>query len=65
MEPQNKTTDLAGLRIDRREGPAGRRFLWPAVATAAVVAIAFALIWARRSGGVALRAPEVTTTGSC
>jgi RND family efflux transporter MFP subunit len=62
MEPQNKTADLTGLRIDREERPGSRRFLFPAVATAAVVAVALALIWARRSGGVSLRSPEVTTT---
>ncbi len=62
MEPQNKTADLTGLRIDRDEVPAGRRLLWPAAATVALVAIALLIIWVRRSGGVALRAPEVTAT---
>ncbi len=62
MEPQNKTADLTGLRIDRDEVPAGRRFLWPAAATVALAALALLIVWARRSGGVALRAPEVTAT---
>jgi RND family efflux transporter MFP subunit len=61
MEPLNKTADLGALRIERGEGP-GRRFLFPAIATAIVVALAAAFLWVRARGGLALRAPEVTIT---
>ena len=37
-EPQNKTADLSGLRIDREEPRSPRRFLYPVVATAAHLA---------------------------
>jgi RND family efflux transporter MFP subunit len=62
MEPLNRTTDLSALRIDREHSPGGRRLVWPIVATLIVVAVAALLVWARRSGGVTIRAPEVTTT---
>src|SRR5512143_1088853 len=62
MEPLNKTADLTGLRIDRDEPPRGRRLLWVVLATVLVVGVAAVLIWARRSGSVTLRPPEVTTT---
>ena len=62
MEPLNKTADLSALRIDRDEPPRGRRLLWVVVATALAVGVAAVLIWARRSGSVTLRPPEVTTT---
>jgi RND family efflux transporter MFP subunit len=61
-EPQNKTADLTGLRIERDDTPSPRRFLYPALATAAVVAIVAVFLAVRGTGGVALRAPEVTTT---
>jgi len=61
-DPQNKTADLTGLRIERDEGPSPRRFLYPILATVAVVAIGAVYLSARAKGGVALRAPEVTTT---
>jgi HlyD family secretion protein len=62
MEPLNKTADLSGLRIEREAPPRGRRLLWAALGTVLAVAVAALLIWARRSGGLTLRAPEVTTT---
>lgn len=62
MEPLNKTADLTGLRIEREAPPRGRRLLWAALGTVLAVAAAALLIWVRRSGGVTLRAPEVTTT---
>ncbi|MFI5180507.1 MAG: efflux RND transporter periplasmic adaptor subunit [Thermoanaerobaculia bacterium] len=62
MEPLNKTADLTGLRIDRDQTPGGRRLVWPIAATLLVVAVAGIIFWARRSGGVTIRAPEVTTT---
>ncbi len=62
MEPLNKTADLTGLRIEPEAPSRGRRLLWAAVGTASAVAVALLLIWVRRSGGVTLRAPEVTTT---
>ena len=62
MEPLNKTADLSALRIDREEPPRGRRLLWAAVATGLLAAVALLLVWGRRSGGVTLRPPEVTTT---
>jgi RND family efflux transporter MFP subunit len=61
-EPLNKTADLSGLRIDRERSPGGRRLVWPVVATLLVAASAAFLVWARRSGGVTIRPPEVTTT---
>jgi RND family efflux transporter MFP subunit len=61
-EPQNKTADLTGLRIERDEGRPPRRFLYPALATFAVVAIVGVFLSVRARGGVALRSPEVTTT---
>jgi RND family efflux transporter MFP subunit len=61
-EPQNKTADLTGLRIERDDTPSPRRFLYPALATVAVVAIVAVFLSIRATGGVALRAPEVTTT---
>lgn len=62
MEPLNKTADLTGLRIEREAPPRGRRLLWATLGTVLAVAVAALLIWVRRSGGVTLRAPEVTTT---
>jgi HlyD family secretion protein len=62
MEPLNKTADLTGLRIEPEAPSRGRRLLWAAVGTALAVVVALLLIWAQRSGGVTLRAPEVTTT---
>ena len=62
MEPLNKTADLTGLRIEQEAPPRGRRLLWAGAATLLAVAVALLLIWARRSGSVTLRAPEVTTT---
>jgi len=62
MEPLNKTADLTALRIDRDRPPGGRRLVWPVVATLLVVAVAALILWARRSGGVTIRPPEVTTT---
>ncbi|MGE5345619.1 MAG: efflux RND transporter periplasmic adaptor subunit [Acidithiobacillales bacterium] len=62
MEPLNKTADLTGLRIEPEAPSRGRRLLWVAVGTALAVSVALLLIWAERSGGVTLRAPEVTTT---
>jgi RND family efflux transporter MFP subunit len=61
-EPQNKTADLTGLRIERDETPSPRRFLYPVLATVAVIAIGAVYLSVRSKGGVALRAPEVTTT---
>jgi RND family efflux transporter MFP subunit len=61
MEPLNKTADLSALKIDRGDEPRSRRLLWAGVATLCVAAAA-ALFFLSRSGGVALRAPEVTTT---
>jgi HlyD family secretion protein len=62
MEPQNKTADLTGLRIEPDVPSRGRRLAWVGVATVLAVAAALFLIWVRRSGGLTLRAPEVTTT---
>src|SRR5512139_3839530 len=62
MDPQNKTADLSGLKIDRDEAPSPRRFVYPALATAAVIVIVAVFLSVRAKGGVALRAPEVTTT---
>ena len=61
-EPLNKTADLTALRIDRDHPPGGRRLVWPVLATLLVVAAAALILWARRSGGVTIRPPEVTTT---
>lgn len=61
MEPVNKSADLTGLRIDRGGEPRSRRFLWAAVATACVAAVAV-LFFLGRSRGIALRPPEVATT---
>src|SRR5512143_2443205 len=61
-EPQNKTADLTGLKIDREDAPSPRRFLYPILATVAVVAIGAVFLSVRAKGGVALRAPEVATT---
>jgi RND family efflux transporter MFP subunit len=61
MEPLNKSADLSALRIEREEGPGGRRFIFPALATICVVLVG-AFFFTRTRGGVALRAPEVTTT---
>jgi RND family efflux transporter MFP subunit len=61
MEPLNKSADLSALRIDRREGPGARRFLYPAVATLCVVLVGV-FFFVRARGGVAFRPAEVTTT---
>ncbi len=61
-EPQNKTADLSGLRIERDESPSPRRFLYPVLATILVIAIGGVYLSVRAKGGVAFRAPEVTTT---
>ena len=61
MEPLNKSADLSALKIDRAEEPRSRRFLWAGVATLCVAAVALLFLLAR-SKGLALRAPEVTTT---
>jgi RND family efflux transporter MFP subunit len=61
MEPLNKSADLSALKIDRAEEPGSRRFLWAGVATLCVAAVAL-LFFLARSKGVALRAPEITTT---
>lgn len=62
MEPANKTVDLSALKIDRESRPDRARWVFPLVATLVVVAVAIALIRARSSGALALRAPEVATT---
>jgi HlyD family secretion protein len=61
MDPLNKSADLSGLRIDHESGSGGRRLLYPALATVCVALVAIAFVVKSR-GGVALRAPEVTTT---
>jgi RND family efflux transporter MFP subunit len=61
MEPLNKSADLSALKIDRAEEPGSRRFVWAGVATLCVAAVVL-LFFLARSKGVALRAPEVTTT---
>ena len=61
MEPVNKSADLTGLRIERTDEPRSRRLLWATVATLCVAAVAV-LFFVSRTGGVALRAPEVSTT---
>ena len=61
MEPLNKSADLSALKIDRADEPRSRRILWAGVATVCVAAVAVLFLLAR-SGGVALRAPEVATT---
>ena len=61
MEPLNKSADLSALKIDRAEEHPSRRLLWAGVATLCVAAVVFLFFFAR-SKGVALRAPEVTTT---
>jgi len=61
MEPLNKSADLSALKIDRAEEPGSRRLVWAGVATLCVAAVVF-LFFLARSKGVALRAPEVTTT---
>jgi RND family efflux transporter MFP subunit len=63
MEPQNRNVDLSALRIDRSVRTGGAtRFLFPAIATLIVVAIALAVIYARSTGAVSFRTPEVSTT---
>jgi len=61
MEPLNKSADLSALKIDRAEEPRSRRLLWAGVATVCVCS-AVLLFFLARSKGLALRAPEVTTT---
>jgi RND family efflux transporter MFP subunit len=61
MDPLNKSADLSALRIERESGPGRRRFLYPALATLCVALVAVFII-TRSRGGMALRAPEVTTT---
>jgi RND family efflux transporter MFP subunit len=61
MEPLNKSADLGALKIERDDEPRSRRFLWAAVATASVAAVAI-LFFLGRSGSVVLRPPEVATT---
>src|SRR5450759_616922 len=61
MDPLNKSADLSALRIERETGPGRRRFLYLAFATLCVTLVAVFFI-ARSRGGMALRAPEVTTT---
>jgi len=61
MEPLNKSADLSALRIDRQSGAGPRRYLYPAIATLCVAG-AGVLLFTRARGGVAFRAPEVTTT---
>ncbi len=61
MDPLNKSADLSALRIERETGPGGRRFLYPALATLCVAAVAIVFL-VRSRGGVTLRAPEVATT---
>ncbi len=62
MEPTNKTADLSSLRIRRDAAPERGRWILPVAATAIVVAIGAALLWARSTGALALSAPEVGTT---
>ncbi len=62
MDPSSKNVDLSALRIDRSEPRRRGRLLYPLAATAVVLLIAVAILSARSSGGLALRAPEVTTT---
>lgn len=62
MDPSSKNADLSALRIDRSEPRRRGRLLYPLAATAVVLAIAVAVVSARSSGGLALRAPEVATT---
>jgi HlyD family secretion protein len=62
MEPLNKTADLGALRIERGEAHGFRRFLFPAIATVLVAALAAGFLWVRARGGVALRSPEVAVT---
>src|SRR5512140_2175254 len=61
MEPLNKSADLSALQIDRAGEPRSRRFVWAAVATLCVAAVAV-LYFLARSKGVAIRPPEVATT---
>src|SRR5512140_621507 len=61
METANRTANLSALKIDRDERPPRGRFVWPAVATAAVLVAALVLLKVGR-GGFALRAVEVSTT---
>ena len=61
MDPLNKSADLSALRIERENGPGGRRFLFPALATLCVALVAV-FFFTRARGGLALRPPEVTTT---
>lgn len=61
MEPLNKTADLSGLKIDRYTSGDRGRFVLPAIATVFVV-IVVAIILLTRGSGIALRAPEVSTT---
>jgi HlyD family secretion protein len=61
MDPLNKSADLSALRIERESGPRGRRFLYPALATLCIALVAVFFI-TRSRGGMALRAPDVTTT---
>ena len=61
MDPLNKSADLSALRIEREGGSGGRRFLYPTLATLCVALVAVFFI-TRSRGGMALRAPEVTTT---
>jgi len=62
IEPSNKSVDLSALRIDREGPPDRARWVFPTVATLAVVAIAVVFFRAKSSGALALRPTEVATT---
>jgi RND family efflux transporter MFP subunit len=62
LEPANKTVDLSGLRIDRDAPQERARWVFPLIATLAVIAVAIVLLRMRSSGALAISAPEVATT---
>lgn len=63
METSNRNADLSALKIDRETRTAGGgRFVFPAIATAIVAALAGAFFYARSSGAIAIRTPQVGST---
>jgi HlyD family secretion protein len=62
IEPSNKSVDLSGLRIDRDAPRERGRWIFPTLATVAVVIVAAILVKARSTGALALRPVEVATT---